>query len=99
MTPLEEQFEIKRTASKLANDTAREIQNQLIESWFAVIKERHDIELGTIVIYKKKQYKICHIQIPFGLSLDKPWVKGNPLNKDGNYGIAERNLYGDWSKP
>jgi len=99
MTPLEKQFEIKRATSHAANNLAKEKMEQLIESWFAVIKERHDIELGTIVIYKKKQYKICHIQIPFGLRFDKPWVKGNPLNKDGNYGIAERNLYGDWSKP
>jgi hypothetical protein len=52
------------------------------------------IAVGDIVIKGGVEYKITSIDASF----ERPWVKGSPRRKSGEWGTAIRSLYGDWKK-
>jgi len=58
--------------------------------------ERFGVKVGSIVIYKNNEYRVCRIEPHFYGEITKPWIIANPKKKDGTFGVAERNLYEYW---
>jgi hypothetical protein len=55
--------------------------------------KRADVQIGEIVIFKGEKYRVCEVK-PGGYGKD--WAKGNPLKKDGTFGVAVRAMYDGW---
>jgi hypothetical protein len=55
------------------------------------------VAIGDIVVGNKSgnSYRVTHIDT----SWTPPWLKGNPMRKDGTFGTAQRSLFDDWKKP
>jgi hypothetical protein len=54
-------------------------------------------KVGAVVEWRGQKYRITKVDVKYYHNDDqKPWLEGNPLKKDGTFGIAVRNLYGDW---
>lgn len=51
------------------------------------------VKAGDIVLDRKGAK---HRVVVVDASWSKPWVKANPLKKDGTYDTALRRLYNDW---
>ena len=79
-----------------AQEKAKELLKQATTIWFDCIKEKYNLMEGSIVRFKGKEYRVSTIEVRSGFDLDKPWVKGNPKNSNGEWGIGERNLYNEW---
>lgn len=58
-----------------------------------IAKDEYKVEIGLIVVHRGEDYKVVGISFGYG----KPWLKGNPRRKDGNFGTSTRNLYSDWT--
>jgi hypothetical protein len=59
-----------------------------------IVKIKYGVEVGSIVIgYKGREYKVTDIDCCWS---DAPWLKGNQRKKDGTWGSAARNLFGNW---
>lgn len=85
------------TAAKKVVSSANDIVR---DNWIKLVKEKFCIEVGDVVTCRGKRFRITQIRIPQDYDLAslnyKPWVYGNPQNKDGRYGKGEKCLYGDW---
>lgn len=44
--------------------------------------------------YAGKRYRVCEIDA----SWSPPWLIANPERKDGTFGTAARNLFGNWER-
>jgi hypothetical protein len=79
-----------------------EIRTLLRELKENSICEKWSVEVGSIVKDRKGLlHKVSKVEVSSYDTIsyylrNKPWLVGNPLRKDGTYGTAERNLYGDW---
>lgn len=80
----------------IAESNAKELRKQCCTLWLDAIREKYNLMEGSTVKYKGKLYRVSTIEIPFGFSLGKPWIKGNPKNSDGTWSIGERNLFTYW---
>lgn len=58
--------------------------------------EATGLKIGQIVISGGQEYAIAEID---ARGDGKPWVVGTPRKKDGTFGTARRNLFGNWSLP
>lgn len=72
--------------SASANTQRQALQRQLAELKFGV-------KVGSIVIKDGVKHRVTHVKPSW---CDKPWVRGNPMKKDGTYGTADRSLYTYW---
>ena len=59
-------------------------------------EQRYGVKIGSIVVYRGKDYKVMEVDTKFWSSARKPWLVGNPRRKDGAFGVARRQLYPDW---
>ena len=57
-------------------------------------KKDLNIEVGSIVIYRNREYKVFHIDTKWGDR--KPWIKGIRKNNNGEFGKKIESLYSDW---
>lgn len=80
--------------SRIAN--LRQQLKRQEEMLTAAKMKRADVQIGEIVIFKGEKHRVCEVK-PGGYGKD--WAKGNPVKKDGTFGTAMRNLYGEWTKP
>ncbi len=71
----------------------REWETQLEQLQSARVKLVYGAGVGDVVVSKGKEYRVTHFS---ALWADKPWAHGNPRNKDGKFGAADRALYGEW---
>ena len=56
-------------------------------------EKEYGVMVGCVVKGRdNKQYKVTSIDT----SWRRPWVKGNPMKKDGSWSKAELNVCGDW---
>lgn len=60
------------------------------------VELKHGITVGSIVVYRGVEHRVTKIETHWGI--ERPWLEGNPKRKDGIFGTAHRNLYGDWTK-
>ena len=72
------------------NVEIKDIKLQMAESEYGV-------NIGSIVIYKGHEFKVTAIHPWKSFANDKPWVKGLPKKKNGEFGKAAHDLYGLWS--
>ena len=59
-------------------------------------EEQFGIRVGSIVERNGKQFKVARIEVGKYWLSGRPWVVGNPKNKNGEFGKQERNLYSSW---
>lgn len=76
---------LEEQLSKLRQE-ARTLKLRLAELEFGV-------RVGAIVLFRGVRHQITAIDVKWG---DKPWLRGNPMKKDGTFGTAERHLYSNW---
>lgn len=50
---------------------------------------------GVVVTYNGKRFKVAHVDTRFYTDA-KPWLRGYPMKKNGEWGTALRNLYSGW---
>ena len=77
-------------SSKL-NEVRREITKEKLR----LAEQEFGVRIGSVVKDKKGiEYKVTCVKTNFS---GKPWLEGNPKKKDGTFGIAHRNIYGNWT--
>ncbi len=69
------------------------VRHELREARLQKIKEEFGIDFGVRVSDKEGREYIVTTIDP---SWRRPWIKGNPIKKDGTVGKAVRNIY-DWT--
>lgn len=59
-----------------------------------IAEQEHGVKAGSIVKDRKGvEYKVTLVNTRFS---GKPWLTGTPKKKDGTFGVAVRNIYGEW---
>jgi hypothetical protein len=87
-----EELEAREAAAvKVLSSIRQEIRDYWIESH----KEVYGVCQGAIVLTRDKKRAIV-VSVEGRESHGKPWVKGRIEKKDGTFGAAIRNIYGDW---
>jgi hypothetical protein len=89
-------------------DTLREEINRTVlagkELYRDYAKVRWGVEPGVVVTrlssIRGEPIRVVSIDVPCCFSKytfqNRPWVTGNPKKKDGTWGKAVRNVFGDW---
>jgi hypothetical protein len=77
-----------------------ELLNELKDVRDAIKAERgrlahaaYGVFVGAIVRRRGVEYRVTCVNASFS---GRPWLEGSPRRKDGTFGAARRNLYGDW---
>lgn len=55
------------------------------------------ISVGDVVVSKGKMFRVVEIDPTCG-KVSRPWLTGNPMKANGDYGTARRNLFDCWTK-
>jgi hypothetical protein len=73
----------------LVDECRRKIKEIKIEN----ARSEYGVSIGAVVVNPKgHQFQVSSVDPGFG----KPWVTGNPRKKNGEWSLAERNLYSNW---
>ena len=87
--------QLKHKRADILSDLAQIKRDIQAEEEVIVLKE-YKVKIGSVVEYEGKEYQVTNINT-FSWEGTPPWLKGYMRKKDGNFGIAERNLFSDWT--
>ena len=70
------------------------VRKEITTEKLRLAEQEFGVRIGSIVKDRSGvEHKVTHVSVKYS---GKPWLEGNPKKKDGTFGTARRNIYGDW---
>ena len=92
MGKLEELLAREKELKEALYLVTEEITQEKIHS----VEEEYGVRVGSVVIYRGKEYRVTKVDVTSFRRDGKPWLEGNPRKKDGMFGIKSCRLYSGW---
>lgn len=87
-----------RVEEKQAHETLSAIKERMLERTMEIFRIKYGVQLGSLVKTPQapgKIFKVVSLRRSFGF-MEKPWLKAVVRKANGDFGTAERHIYGDW---
>lgn len=92
----EQNIEQSQSRIALLSHQIREEEEKVRNAQREIARIKYGVTVGSIVEHRGIQHRVTSIDARWGDG--KPWLEGNPMKKNGTFGIAIRHLYSDWEK-